>query len=49
MPWSPAPATLISSSPPAVRRSYASFTPCAMSGDCSSIAVITAHVLQSKP
>jgi hypothetical protein len=50
MPWSPAPATSSSSSPSAlVRRSYAWFTPWAMSGDCSSIALMTAQVLQSNP
>ena len=50
IPWSPAPTFSISSSvcsPDLL--SKPSSTPIAMSPDCSSIAVITAQVLQSNP
>ena len=47
IPWSPAPIASISSSP--IFASRALSTPIAMSVDCSSIAVITAHVSASKP
>jgi hypothetical protein len=50
MPWSPAPArSSWSSSDGSVRDSYAWSTPWAMSGDCLSIALMTAQESALKP
>ncbi len=50
IPWSPAPSLSSgSSSPGSCCTSYDESTPCAMSGDCSSIATTTPHVVASKP
>ncbi len=50
IPWSPAPIASISASEISpVLASKALLTPMAISGDCSSMEVITAHVSQSNP